>query len=261
MCSDNRQSPTEKLKSQKGASMAIALLYFLVCAMVGSVVLAAASADVSHVKMEKQNEGNYLAVISAAELLKAQLKECTGEWESDTYEQSEAADLDRKMELKQEMLNLIMSSENGMALKQELLHDFYQSYLNCLDHNKLVVSGERDRSEHSRLTFELEGDGMAPVTVALTVKPDHVVLNGHNTQQLYVAAEAELSVADEAFGQYQIRLTMGGLIHYTLNEEAITENDPVTGESRKVHRYTSQVIFSPEEPYLSGKRQTGGGSE
>ena len=63
-----------KIQSTRGASLAIGLVYFLICATVGSVVLAAAMANISHVKSEKVNEGSYLAVMSAGMALKEQLE-------------------------------------------------------------------------------------------------------------------------------------------------------------------------------------------
>lgn len=255
----NRLSAAGKVKSQKGASMAIALLYFLICAMVGSVVLAAASANVSHVKAEKRNEANYLAVMSAAELLKAQLKACAGEWESDIQEADEVADDMTRMGMKEEMLDLLTFSADGKAVKQGLLHDFYQAYLSCLLEDRLEVSGGQVQS--SQLTFELAESGMPAVTVNLTVTPDYAVLNSRNSQQLHVTAEADFFITDDASGQYLMHLTMGGLVHYTLDEEETMELLPETGETKTAYQYTSKVIFTPEEPYLSGGRQTGGAAD
>ena len=279
------RSGTDKVKSRQGASMAIALLYFLICAMVGSVVLAAASANVSHVKMEKRNEGCYLAVMSAAELLKAQLKDCAGEWEADHGGQDEAADSDERMELKESMLHSMLTENEGKAVKQALLQSFYQTYLNCLKDNELRIPGDQGGSESISLTFEgmdgreLDGDGeprdkeeslksgnwsgpgILPVTVTLTVTPDHAVLNGRNSQQLFVTAVAEFSIADESYGQYRMSMTMGALIHYTLEEETETETDPDTGIQTTTYNYYSQVIFSPDEPRMSVGGKTGGGSK
>lgn len=63
----------KKLHNKKGASIILALLFFLICATVGSVILAAASANASRIKSERQNENNYLAVRSAGELIKKKL--------------------------------------------------------------------------------------------------------------------------------------------------------------------------------------------
>lgn len=60
----------QKLHSARGASMLIALLFFLVAMMVGAVVLTAASTNAGRVARIRREQQNYLAVASAAELVK-----------------------------------------------------------------------------------------------------------------------------------------------------------------------------------------------
>ena len=62
-----------KLKDQSGASITYALLLFLVCAVVSSVVLAAGTAASGRMSKSVDNDQRYYAVTSAAELLKNQL--------------------------------------------------------------------------------------------------------------------------------------------------------------------------------------------
>jgi len=59
-----------KLHSTSGASLLIALLFFLICVTVGSLILTAASASSAKTKDRYSNEQHYLAVASAARLLK-----------------------------------------------------------------------------------------------------------------------------------------------------------------------------------------------
>ena len=60
----------QKLHSRTGASMLIALLFFLVAMTVGAVVLTAASANAGRVQKSRREQQNYLAVASAAGLVK-----------------------------------------------------------------------------------------------------------------------------------------------------------------------------------------------
>ncbi len=60
----------EKLNSRRGASLTFALLLFLVCAAVGSVVLASASATAGRASGNYAYDQRYYAVTSAAELLR-----------------------------------------------------------------------------------------------------------------------------------------------------------------------------------------------
>lgn len=67
-----------KLHSRTGASMLIALLFFLVAMTVGAVVLTAASANAGRVTRNRQEQQNYLAVASAAELVKEDIAGAPG---------------------------------------------------------------------------------------------------------------------------------------------------------------------------------------
>ena len=62
-----------KLSSARGASLTMALLLFLVCAVVGSVVLAAGTAAAGRISERAQSDQRYFAVTSAAELLAREL--------------------------------------------------------------------------------------------------------------------------------------------------------------------------------------------
>ena len=63
----------EKLRSSKGASLIIALVFMLFCAMVGSAVLAAATANGGRVAALKSDQQDYLNQRSAATLLQDEL--------------------------------------------------------------------------------------------------------------------------------------------------------------------------------------------
>ena len=70
------QAIKKKLGSQRGASITFALLIFLVCAVVGSVVLAAGTAASGRLAELAEYEQRYHAVNSAAELLSKEI--CSG---------------------------------------------------------------------------------------------------------------------------------------------------------------------------------------
>jgi|GEM_PF-3193788 len=63
-----------KLQSNKGASLLAALLVFFICAMVGTVVVTAASAGIQHVQARKAEQQEYLTLSSAAELVAGGIK-------------------------------------------------------------------------------------------------------------------------------------------------------------------------------------------
>lgn len=67
----------EKLKSKSGVSMVIALIFLLLCAMVGTLVLAAASVSAGKLSRERQYYRQTLALTSAAKLLSRQVQGMT----------------------------------------------------------------------------------------------------------------------------------------------------------------------------------------
>ena len=64
------QKLKQKLKSQNGASITFALLLFLVCAVVGSVVLTAGTAAAGRMSELAKMDQRYYSVTSAAQLLR-----------------------------------------------------------------------------------------------------------------------------------------------------------------------------------------------
>lgn len=64
----------KKLQSQKGASMLIALVFFLLCTTVGTVVLTAASSNVGQLTHVQDQRQAYLATASAARLLREEVE-------------------------------------------------------------------------------------------------------------------------------------------------------------------------------------------
>jgi hypothetical protein len=72
----NRGSVKQKLTSEKGASLLVALLFFLICACVGPVILAAASTSAGRVSsIESSGNANRYAVNSAVKLIKEEMSE------------------------------------------------------------------------------------------------------------------------------------------------------------------------------------------
>lgn len=73
---------SRKLHSQRGASFLIAMLFFLVCAFVGAVILSSATTNVQKVRERWEDQQAYYAVSSAARLLRdvAETDKCEG-WE------------------------------------------------------------------------------------------------------------------------------------------------------------------------------------
>lgn len=67
----------KKLKSKSGISLAIALVFFLLCAMVGMVVMSDASTSAGSTAWERQLYRETLALTSASELLRQDIQDMT----------------------------------------------------------------------------------------------------------------------------------------------------------------------------------------
>ncbi len=71
-----------KLREKDGASILMGLLYLLVCMMVGTVVLTAATASAGKLAGQQESEQDYLNVASAARLVKDRICELTYTYET-----------------------------------------------------------------------------------------------------------------------------------------------------------------------------------
>ncbi len=69
------KSLKSKLASRRGASLLLAMLVFLLCALAGTAALAAASAGAGRYTHMREDQRKYLAVASAVELLRGELTE------------------------------------------------------------------------------------------------------------------------------------------------------------------------------------------
>lgn len=76
----------KKLKGKGGASIVIALVFFLLCLTVGSIVLTAATASAGRMKEQRRRQQDYLTVSSAAELLRDQMAGLTYEITTETID-------------------------------------------------------------------------------------------------------------------------------------------------------------------------------
>lgn len=74
------QAIRRKLNSQKGASMLMALLLMLVGIMVSAVIISAATSAAVNKRSEKEQQQAYLAVSSAAELVRDDFQSITGRY-------------------------------------------------------------------------------------------------------------------------------------------------------------------------------------
>ncbi len=271
-----KRDKENKLRETRGASIIMALVYFLICATAGAAVLASALAGVSHLKAQKRNESSYLAVMSAGELMKRRLKASEGDWSviNDEDLPSPAEEGDRAG-YKAEMGEAVSGGFPPSSLESFFSKNMYQVYLNCIkdDNSWRDLSTEQAReglSESLVLTLELDSDrpdgaGVPKAEARITMVPDYVVMDSGDVQQLQVRLQADISLEAEGVRQYSLQMTAGGVVYYMLEEvidqEEISSANPDTGEEETEtvyhYSYTSHAALSWDKPVFSpGPRGT-----
>ena len=214
---------TQKLKSQRGASMLFALLVFLLCMLAGTAALTAAAANAGRYSHLEEEQRQYFSVASALDLLQARLDE---EFEKksvsikviyETYESWKYNETSGKMEYSSPSYGLTLDP-NPKVPGQEF--SYYQKLLfeNCVpkewrdrfSYDLSFLPNEFTKTYTVRLdtstTTPEWADSLYPVTVE--------VKNGTDTGKY--ALEMHLTT-DEAGGAYPLKAVWTG--------EAITKTE------------------------------------
>lgn len=210
-----------KLKSESGASIMLALLFFLICALAASVLLMAAVSNAGKIKSSRELHREYLAVSSAMELVCEDLlsAEYCGQY---TYRQETVI----KEEPNPDWNPLLPWSEE--KIKVEYRENYYnqtkgtyQCGLSDLlageldgifaQQMKTDIEGFPDRPKESTFVTTLGYGGGSNVTHTLTVTPE--------------IEEGELSGADLSDLAVEVTVTLDKA-SYTIDLSARLIGDP-----------------------------------
>ena len=191
-----------KLHSRRGASFLLALLFFLICALVASAVLMAAASNAGRIRSARTEHQLYLTVSSAARLLCDELTDC--EYRGRYYywvETEEITDVDGKplhtithkyLEQKEGAYRYAGSSETA-KFASLLLDDF--DYIFSKEFDKVTgMKGVTKLSLTSPAPHTLTitpdaaaGEALAePVTLTLTVNPQNYTIDLIAEQNGYI---------------------------------------------------------------------------
>lgn len=168
-----------KLRSQRGASILLALLFFLVCAMVGASVLMAAASNAGKSRSSREEQQKYLTLSSAMQLV---CDELTAAEYTASFSQTKIVSIQKNM---------------GTAEKPQMVHDYYEyyykqnigSYTGGFSQDILPVLDTLDG---------LFAKGRLPVTVFKN--KDHHIYDSDFTVSSDQTVELELAVTDPDSG-------------------------------------------------------------
>ncbi len=158
----------KKLKSEKGASILLALMLFLVCFMVASVILSSATANADKLHQREDNQREYLSVSSAATLLRDVLGgiEYTG-WENNKvfyYQDESAINLGTQEDIPEKCEAMVYTEEKEARMRAELERAIYQAFSSHTKwYTKVPVADVLTKE------FVISGEGMEEIKVVLSL--------------------------------------------------------------------------------------------
>ena len=144
----------KKLKSDRGASLVAALLLFLLCAVIGAVIMTAASANLDRTFLRQEEQRDYLSVRSAAWLIRDKAENSNFNIITETvvtYEDGARAG----------------TSVDGPNFKWE---DEEENELNDL--LKRLAQQVFESKHEQKKTLTITGEGMSDVSAELTLAPE-----------------------------------------------------------------------------------------
>lgn len=232
----------QKLNSQCGATILIAMMFLLLCTMVGSVVLTSASANVNKTKGRETGQEDYLALSSAVRFIEDTIdgKTCEGVEQNIVYgcagnPNLVAGDVVHKDTPSWEKNMTIPDREDAQfQMYMETVADAFLKQ-SAQYHKKTVGSSQQTTN------FVIRGEGMKAVNVTMVMDSQY--------RQTYT-----LSVADSS---YQAILVIGANVVSGETSETKTESHKVyvtddkgkaTIESRSfnimTYKYTTKVTWN-----------------
>lgn len=163
----------QKLSSRRGASLLIALLYFLVCGLVAAVIIGAAVTNVQKLKGARQRQQAYDSVSSAAQLIRDEMTRVQYQgmerWDKYECNRSGADIQDRRHKDTYSWERFSASKEAGKsltALLQPGVEKAYYSHAKFPQHQKNFTGWED--------SFTVD-DGVCPVEVTVKIDRDYTL--------------------------------------------------------------------------------------
>ena len=182
----------KRLKNNSGATILMALLLILLATAVGAAVLTAAVSAARHLRSDREAQQNYLAVSSAAELIRDSITGQTYQrtlTEIHTFKEKEDGGVEENISRSVQMapsdgkLKGVMGAwlADCIADKSDTTKDFAR-FQNCEDTITVTVDG---------------GDGsLRPVQAKFSAKPSTIILEGKELDSSDIQVELSLALED-----------------------------------------------------------------
>lgn len=190
----------KKLHSQRGASVVIALIFFLICVMVGAVILAAASANVGRLSHLRKNEQAYFSLSSAARLVRDDLAQSQYRYVTQN--------------------NATIAASSGFIGDEPYLHSALEALIRdtCdfpgIPHSKVLTLSFADTDVEATLQMTPVGTGATQRAGAFSLD---VALRADNgaAMRLYIPASASTSTETVRTGATATTRTLTTIVYDT----------------------------------------------
>lgn len=194
----------QKLKSRRGASIILALMFFLVCAVIGGAVLASSVSNAGRLSHQAEEQQAYLTVSSAAKLVRDELSGIS----------FSAVDTDHP-----DLLNSfdLVSDANSLSdVVSEMVKDIYDGVQTMTLYHDFSVSSDDPALEDvtALLTMSDSGSGKYSITVVLSL---------------------------DGSGQYTMTVAVPVTVSESTVSGVITETNEVSGEETEIPFTTTSI--------------------
>lgn len=237
------QAIRQKLNRSTGASMLLALLFFLACMTVGAVVLTAAATNTGRIARNRQAQQTYLAAASAARLIAEDLdgqsftgtyRKIVTETEIPPQKAPDGSVTPGYLQTDTRFLADPPSLQNGRLLlpAESDLSALYRSALP--PETGLTLPPPTDISLPLRVTVPAESGTFPPVEGTLSIQ------TGSGSAPLYTATAVIFALLEDGSRSDAMTITLTAQIHSdAVTQRSVSENVTVTTTT-----YTTAVTWS-----------------
>ncbi len=172
-----------KLHTQRGASLLVALMFFLVCAMVAAVIVGSATTNAMKLQQRKEDKQVYNSVSSAAKLLRDKVGQLTMEgseskvhygcndYVADQYTELEG--MSPTQEADSTSMTAVISKVNGEAVEDDPLLTLLSQGVQAVYQSDLeLATDKKERFDGWNGSFTIDDD-KCEVNVEVSIKEDY----------------------------------------------------------------------------------------